>query len=1089
MLPRMLWLLLALLPAARALALGDLLFERIGDADSIPDNNVTALAQDHAGFLWIGTPNGLIRFDGYRYTRYLRDPQDPHSLGGVFIRALLVAADGRLWIGTDADGVSVLDPASGRFLNLRHDPQDPGSLAHDQVRALAQSADGSIWLGTRAGLQRWEASAGRFQGQPALGGGGDQRVYALAADAAGQLWIGAWSGVHVRRADGRVEQVPGALAGRLIMSLLPLADGQVAVGTAEIGSHLVDPVSLQSRTIPAALEQMPTATEALALAMVQPRADELWLGAFGGIAVLDPRDGRLLRRIRPDPAVRTSLAHAQVRCFLLDRAGQVWIGGYSGGLQRHDPRSDAIRVLHASPGRAGALSSPSISSILELPEGLLWLGTRENGIDLLDPVRGVIGGHRARPDLPGALGNGMVISLARTVDGSIYAGTLAGMYRHDPLSGRFTPIGRADGLSGTTVRTLLADPGGDLWIGSNTGLARWRPAQRRIEEIPSSAGGLLAADVNALALEPGGRLWVGSAGGLYRLDAGASALAPVHAADAGEAIDPAHESVVGLLLDRAGGLWVDTSEGLLRMRELAGGRARFDAISLRHGIGGQPFGANLLEDAQGRIWTQKYVYDPAADEVYELTRADGLDIGTAWFRSHARLRDGRLLFGGSEGLAIVEPARFERWRHRPPLAIAELRVDGQPLLPGAWRTGLTLPAGARGFSVEFAALDYSAPRRNRYAYRLEGFDPDWIATDASRRVAAYSNLWPGAYRLLVRGSNRNGDFSEPPLALAVTVQPRYWQTSWFALLLLASAGAIGWLAWQRHLRRVRRHERELEAMVGARTQELSEAKEAAEDMLARLRDTQQQLVVTAKMASLGQLVAGVAHEINTPLGIALTAASVQGEELRELRRKVDAQALRGADVQAYLGTVEQAARLVDEHLQRAVHLVRSFKQVSVDRSTDERRRFVLDEYLRDLVESLESVWRRRPIRMQLACAPGLVLDSYPGTLGQVITTLAQNALLHAFDEDARGNLAISARALDADAVELEFADDGRGIAPADLPRIFEPFFTTRRADGCVGLGLHIVFNQVHARLGGNIAVDSAPGRGTRFLLRFPRVAP
>lgn len=357
MLPRILWLLLALLPAMRALALGDVLFERVDDADQIPDNNVTVLAQDDEGFIWIGTPNGLIRYDGYRFTRFLSDPADPWSLGGVFIRALLVAADGRLWIGTDADGVSVLDPDTGRFRNHRHVAGDAASLAHDQVRALAQDRDGTIWVGTRAGLQRWDGAG--FE-QPLALGSGDQRVYALAASA-GQLWIGAWSGVHVRRADGRVEPVPGPLAGQLIMSLLALEDGRIAVGTAEVGSHLIDAATLDSRPIPQPVEPVASTSDALALAMVQPRDSELWLAAFGGITVVDPADGRVLRRIRPDPAVRTGLAHAQIRCFLRDRAGLVWIGGYSGGLQRHDPRNDAIRVLHHSPYDIHGISSPSIT--------------------------------------------------------------------------------------------------------------------------------------------------------------------------------------------------------------------------------------------------------------------------------------------------------------------------------------------------------------------------------------------------------------------------------------------------------------------------------------------------------------------------------------------------------------------------------------------------------------------------------------------------------------------------------------------------------------------------------------------------------
>lgn len=1086
MLPRVLWLLFALLPAARALALGDVLFERVGDAETIPDNNVTALAQDREGFLWIGTPNGLIRYDGYRYTRQVRNARDPHALGGVFIRALLVARDGRLWIGTDADGVSVHDAGSGRFATHRHDPGNPRSLAHDQVRALAQDREGTVWLGTRAGLERYDAASGGFEHIAGAPGDGDPRVYALLADAEGRLWIGGWNGVRVRHADGRVDSVPG-LAGQLILSLYGLSDGRVAVGTAEAGNYLVDPHSFASQAIPAGLDEPASANEALALAMIEARPGELWLGGFGGIAVVSLADGHLLRRMQPDPAVDTSLAHNQVRCFLLDRAGQLWIGGYSGGLQRHDPGNDAIRLLHHSPGRPGSLSRPSIGSILQLADGRVWLGTRQDGIDVLDLERGVVGGFRAAPGQPGALWNGVVISLAAGADERVYAGTLAGLFRFDPASARFEAIGRAQGLNGSTVRALLAEPTGEVWIGSNTGLGRWSPARGRAHDVPLVSGATLAADVSALAREPQGRLWVGSAGGLYRVEAGEEVLRS-HGATAADGIDLARESIVGLLWD-AGTLWVDSSEGLVRLRgDPATGMTR-DAVSARHGIGGEPFGANLLRDAQGRIWTHKRIYDPASDRVHELSRADGIDIGTPWFRSYAQLQDGRMLFGGSKGVAIIDPQRYRAWQHQPPLVISQLQVDGVALPAQAWRDGLRVAAGSRAFAVEFAALDYTAPQRLRYAHRLEGFDADWVESDAARRVASYSNLWPGEYRLLVRASNRAGQWSPQPLVLAVTVLPRYWQTPWFALLVCTLLGAAVYLLWRRQLARVHRHEQELEQMVGERTQQLSDAKEHAESALAQLRGTQQQLVAAEKMAALGQLVAGVAHEINTPLGVALTAASVQAEELRTLRQRVGARELRPNDLQHYLEAAGQASQLVEGHLQRAARLVQSFRQVSPDRSRDERARFELGPWLRELGDEFVVLREAGRIRVQVECAPGLVLDSYPVTLAQVLRTFAQNALQHAFDADAAGTLTLRAQAAGEDAVEIEFADDGRGMPETELRRVFEPFHTTRRAEGYVGLGLHIVFDRVHARLGGRVEVASEPGRGTRFKLRLPRVAP
>lgn len=1085
---------LAAAPAWATLDLGDAHFESVGDADSIPDNNVTALAQDHDGFLWIGTPNGLVRYDGYRFRRFARDPRDPESLGGVFIRALLIARDGRLWVGTDADGVSVYDPANGRFTRHGHRDDQDDSLSHNQVRALAEDADGSIWVGTRGGLDRLDPVNGRVQRQTRRFGAAtidtDERVFALLYDRRGDLWIGSWNGLARRSAaDGSYSHIEDTrLAGQLIMSLYELADGRIGVGTAQVGSFLVTPETAAAMAIPIDLERTPSATEALALAMIQPREDELWLGSFGGITVVDVASGRVRRQIVPDAAVPSSLAHTQVRTFLKDRAGMIWIGGYSGGLQQHDPANDAISVLHHRPSQPGTLANPSISSILELDTGDIWLGTREQGIDVLDPKRGVISSLRPDQQHPGGLGNGMVLSLAQVRDGSVFAGTLAGMFRYRPASRDFEAIDSERGLLGSTVRCLLADPGGDLWIGSNAGLSRWNALNGAVATIPVAGGGALAADVNALALDPDGRLWVGSTVGLHVLEPGAASLIAANPDDPGIE-ELSGGSVVGLLLDRRGQLWIDTANGLSRLRNWDGQHAQWDAVSLRLGIGGRPFGANLLDDDQGRIWTQLYIYDPASDSVQELSRADGIDIGTAWYRSYARLSSGQLMFGGSRGVALIDPARFRSWQFQPPLVISELRVDSVVQESGRWRSGLTMGADSRSFSIEFAALDYSAPLRNRYAHRLVGYDADWIETDATRRIASYSKLWPGDYTFEVRGSNRVGTWAAQPLQIAVHVLPAYWQTPWFALLALLGIGLLIYLGYHLNLAKVRRHEHELELMVEQRTHELSEAKERAETALVRLTDAQQQLVASEKMASLGQLVAGVAHEINTPLGIALTAASVQSEQLRTLRQRVQSHTLKSTDLDQYIATASQAGKLVDDHIARAAHLVRSFKQVSVDRSTDERRRFDLLNFLQELIENMELAWKRRSIRFELSCPPDLMLDNYPGTLGQIITTFAQNALQHAYQDQRPGVLGIHATALADGQIELRFSDDGSGIAASDMPRVFEPFFTTRRSDGFIGLGLHTVFNLVNGRLHGQIDVDSSPGQGTRFVLHFPKDAP
>ena len=255
-----------------------------------------------------------------------------------------------------------------------------------------------------------------------------------------------------------------------------------------------------------------------------------------------------------------------------------------------------------------------------------------------------------------------------------------------------------------------------------------------------------------------------------------------------------------------------------------------------------------------------------------------------------------------------------------------------------------------------------------------------------------------------------------------------------------------------------------------------------------LRQTQESLLQAERLASLGSLVAGVAHEINTPVGIALTSASVLKQATDELQAAVDTTGLKKSDILRYLDTANESARLIMNNAYRAAHLIHSFKQIAVDQTSEARRPFALKEYIEEIVSSLQPKLKKTPIRLVLQCPAEIVLDSYPGAFAQVITNLTLNCVEHAFEVDTAGEIRISAR-LDGDTVELHVKDDGKGIAPEVLDRIFEPFFTTRRGQGGTGLGLNIVYNLIVKQFCGTVSVSSTPGQGTHFILRNPRVTP
>ncbi len=277
-------------------------------------------------------------------------------------------------------------------------------------------------------------------------------------------------------------------------------------------------------------------------------------------------------------------------------------------------------------------------------------------------------------------------------------------------------------------------------------------------------------------------------------------------------------------------------------------------------------------------------------------------------------------------------------------------------------------------------------------------------------------------------------------------------------------------------------------------EEVFHAMEALEAAYADLKETQDSLVQAEKMASLALLVAGVAHEINTPVGIAYSCSTHLASKTRDLTDAFGKGTMKKSDLTAYVAAAGEASRLIEQNLTRAAELIQSFKRVAVDQTSQERRRFDLHSYLEEIITSLGPRLRKSPHKVTIACPDGIAMDGYPGALSQVITNLVMNALTHAFPDGREGRMALTVKELPEGELDIRFCDDGVGIAPDNLPKVFEPFFTTKRGTGGSGLGLHIVFNLVTQSLGGRISVespvpDSPTNGGTAFTLRIPTTAP
>ena len=856
------WLVALTLVVGPAVAIADvgpsrernIRFGRVSLEQGLSQSAVNCIFQDGRGFMWFGTEDGLNRYDGHTFTVFKNDPEDPTSLAHNFVWSILEDRNGVLWVGTDGGGLSRLDRSQRSFTHFMNDPDDPGSLAHDRVRVVFEDRDGVLWVGTDGGgLNRFDAETGtfkRFLNDPVEPDSlAHDRVRTVYQGRDGALWIGTYGGgldrldpdsatfTHYRHDPDD----PGSLSGDRIYSTYEDRDGALWVGTYGSGLNRLDPGSGEFTRF----RHDPDDPDSLAAdrvrALYQDGAGVLWIGTDGGLHEMR-RDGRGFARYRNDPADPQSLSNNKVMALYRDRGGVLWVGTKAGGLNKWNATTGSFTHFKKDPSAPSTLSSPAVTSIREDIDGILWLGTFGGGLNRLDRTTGTYTHYRHDPGNPSGIADDRVMSLAIDRDGVLWLGTYeAGLERFDPATGVFThfPSDPDDPtrLSRSGVMSLLEDRNGVLWVGTyEGGLNRFDRESGKFTRYlhdAADARSLSNNRVTSLHEDARGDLWVGTdGGGLNRFDRERGTFTRFLHED-GNIESLSSDVVWSIHEDARGALWIGTQGGGINRWEAgdrAGGRPVFRRYLERDGLP-NAFVYGILSDENGRIWmsTNKGLarLDPRTSLVRTFDTTHGLQSNEFNFGAYYRSPGGEMFFGGINGLNAFFPEAIRENAHAPPVLLTNFLKFNQRVQldrPLSETDEIVLKYSDYVVSFEFAALDFTAPEKNRYAYKLEGFDEDWIELDNMRR-ATYTNLDAGEYVLKVKAANNDGVWNEQGATLPVRVLPPPWQTWWaYTLYLLALAGVV--IAYTRgqarKLEREAEYSRKLEDEVRSRTRELAD---------------------------------------------------------------------------------------------------------------------------------------------------------------------------------------------------------------------------------------------------------------------------
>lgn len=1035
----------------------------------LPQASVAAIAQTPDGYLWVGTEEGLARYDGARFVVF-----DKRGVGlpDNMIQALLVDSGGGLWIGTRSSGLARLKDGLVKTFNRRE------GLPNEAIRRLYQDKSGVIWIGTDGG-GLIEYQNGTFRAFTKHDGLPDNTIVGISSDASGNLWVATPAGA-ARLNNGRITAYPFAYKSiDSVSAVLVTHDNALWFGTVDGLFRVADDRTIRFST----RDGLPNN---YIHSLYEDSSGALWIGTANGLS-------RYCKGHFASFTEREGMSAKEISSIFEDREHNLWVGTLGGGLNLFTKGSfSTITTAHG-------LTANTILPVLEDKDGAMWLGSDQGLMKLTD---GQVVSYTTREGLP----DNLVFSLTQDHAGVLWIGTRKGIAW---LKGKkITPF-RPKNLAGPVDYAMSAytDRSGNVWIGAKHGLIR---IDSQGSTIFTTRQGLSSDFVSSIAEDSQGTLWFGTiGGGLNRFKDGQFTAFTTHDG-------LGNNSVWALYCDSDGTIWIGTNGGgLTRLRD-----GKFTTVTTAAGLFDDSV-LSILDDGRGFLWmssdkgvfriSKRELTNFASGKAASVTSvvydtADGMmsrECDGGFQPAGWRTRDGRLWFPTTKGVSIADPSRLSNQGFVLSAVLERALVNGKDVRTNA---AISNPVGKGQLEFQFTAPSFIAPNKIDFEYMLEGFDKEWVRT-AGRRSAFYTNIPPGEYHFRVRAGTE-GHWTAAEQGFSVTLEPHFYQTRiFYAMLLICSfsicAGAYrlrvralkhreGKLlalvdertaALQASEHQLRQSRDELEIRVKERTSDLVHANAALEAEVQTRRQTEELLILAKNAAEAASraksdFLANMSHEIRTPINgiIGMTEITLTTELTDEQRE--------------YLEIVKVSA----DSLLGIVNDILDFSKIEARKLTLDRTQFHLGQSIRELIRSLSLRARQKNLTLTAEIAPRTPLEVVgdPLRLRQVLLNLLDNAIKFT----GQGGITLNVYGMKQTAheawIRFSVRDTGIGIPPEKRRTIFEAFTqadtsSTRRYGG-TGLGLTISY-QLVAMMGGQLLVESEQGAGSTFQFTAKFVLP
>jgi signal transduction histidine kinase/ligand-binding sensor domain-containing protein len=1111
-----LWLLIQ-----SAWAQPSLQFKRYDVQDGLSHNYIRKVWQDTEGFIWIATEEGLNKFNSYSFRTYKNIPGDTNSLSNHSIIDLMEDEQHNLWVGTWGGGLFVYNRQLDHFQSIRHRANQPSSLISNYVYSLYKDRQGRMWVGTDQGLDLWNPHRRTFthyRHQPNDSASlSNNRVTSIAQDQAGKLWLGTLGGgvnhfdpqtgtcqVYRHRKDQET-----SLSADDVFCVFYDRQQRLWVGTWDAGLNLMEKPAEGFRHWNRQPAQPDGPGSSQIWAIAQDQGGQVWIGTDNGLALFHEQ-GRSFSRYQNDPFDATSLSGNSVKSLFVDRQNRLWVGTVNNGVCLYDTYFTQLGHHYRKLNEA-SLSHNDVSAIVQLSDGTVLIGTDGGGLNLMDYQQSTFRCYTHDEGNPGSLGSNKIKSLLVDGKGSVWIGFWeGGLDRFDLQSRTFTHIRKGNtptSLNNNNVTSLALDQGGSVWLGTfGGGLNRLDVASRTVTQYTQQlgdSGSLSDKYVWAVLIDRRNTLWVGTSNGkLDVLDRKRNQFFHVPL----QKTDEDGYAVQALFEDAQGFIWIGLEGGGLK--RLNPEDLSLQTFTQRDGLPSNNINS-IEEDKHGVLWlgTNQGIarFDPRTRQCQSFGMSEGVQGLPFNRQASTRLASGEFVFGGNNGFNLFHPDSLKRLNTDIPIVLTDFQLFNEPVPIRGKDSPLTVQINQTQaivltfrqsvFSVEYAALAYSAPEKIRYQYRLKGFiDEQWQQAGELRKVT-YTNLDPGEYTFEVRTME-----GTPHLrTLFITVTPPWWLTRWAKVLagVLFAGALLGIYSWRS--RNIRQLNQRLESQVLQRTLELQRVNA---DMQEKSLLIEQQKEVLQTQA---QELAHSNNEIKLINQQLEERVEMRTSDLRKTNQELDNFVYRVShDIRAPLSSVLGLVNLLENEkepgqiqlylqlINKSVHKLDGFVRDILDFSRNARtevgrERIDFETLVGEVWNELQHMEQAKGIDFQADYALTAAHENDVRRLHIILRNLLSNAIKYHNPRAESSWIRLHIHTQPKE-VLIRITDNGIGIAAEQIDRVFGMFHRASEQSNGSGLGLYIVKETVE-RLKGRIALESDLGRGTQLSIRLPQAQP